>query len=109
MQTPLEITFRDMSPSPALVATIDAWVRKLDEVTPLNRCAVVVEKPHKRRRHGAPFAIHLDITIPGHEIVVSRDRQSPKNPYIAVADAFRAARRQLKDFVTQRRDARPAI
>jgi hypothetical protein len=54
------------------------------------------------------FTIHLAITIPGHEVVVTR-AGSQTDPYVAVADAFRAARRQLIDFTSQRREARPAI
>jgi hypothetical protein len=110
MQMPLDIRFRDMTPSPALAESIGSWARKLDDVIPLQRCAVVVEKPNGHHRHGGQFVIHLDITVPGHEIVVSRDRQvSHADPYAAVADAFRAARRQLVELNAQRREARPPV
>jgi hypothetical protein len=109
MQLPIEITFRDMRSSPALIASIEAWARKLDDVFTLQRCAVVIEKPHKHLRHGAPFLVHLDITIPGHEVAVSHGSHSQRDPYLAVSDAFRAARRQLLDFTTSRREARPAV
>jgi hypothetical protein len=108
MQT-LDITFRDMPSSPALEATIDHWARKLDEMAPLQRCVVVVEKPHKNHKPTAPFVVHLDITIPGHEIAVSSERHSQRDPYVAVSDAFRIARRQLQDFINQRREARPTL
>jgi ribosome-associated translation inhibitor RaiA len=108
MQIPLDITFRDISVSPALVTEIEAWARKLDTAFSIQRCAVIIEKPHKRRRHGSEFQIHLTITIPGHEVTVSRGDRQP-DPYLAVTDAFRAARRQLIDFTTQRREARPEV
>lgn len=108
MQIPLEITFRHMTPSPALEATIRDCAAQLEEVYPLQRCAVVIETPTKHHRHGAPFHVHLSITIPGHNFEVTRDdRAEYEDAYLAVADAFRVARRQLHDFVASRREARP--
>ena len=109
MQIPIELTFRNMAPSAALEHAIREWAAKLDEVLAIQRCAVVVELPHKHRRHHMPFQVHLSISIPGHHVSVTRgSRAEYQDPYLAVADAFRAARRQLLDFVAQRRDARPA-
>jgi ribosome-associated translation inhibitor RaiA len=108
MKIPLDITFRGMATSPALVATINHWAAKLDAQFAIQRCAVTFEQPHKHRQHGVDFTIHVTVTIPGHEIAVRR-AGSQGNPYVAVADAFRAARRQLIDVTAQRREARPAI
>jgi hypothetical protein len=107
MQIPIDITFRDMTPSPALETAIREWALRIEHVLPLQRCAVVIEMPHKHRRHGLPFQVHLSMTIPGHSVSVTRGQA--REPYLAVADAFRAARRQLLDFVSQRREARPAV
>jgi hypothetical protein len=106
MQTPIDITFRDMTPSPALELTIYEWARRLDGMSEPQRCSVVIETPHKHHLRGRMFQITLDIAIPGHQIVVSREHA---NPHVAVADAFRAARRQMIDFTAARREARPAI
>lgn len=108
MQIPLDITFRDLETSPALAANIRTWADKLESLFAIQRCAVVLEKPHKHRHRGSDFTIHLAITIPGHEVAVTR-AGSQTDPYAAVAEAFRAARRQLVDFTAQRREARPAI
>lgn len=108
MKIPLDITFRDMAASPALATNIETWAHKLESLFEIQRCAVVLETPHKHRHRGVDFTIHLAITIPGHEVVVTR-AGSQTDPYLAVADAFRAARRQLIDFTAQRREARPAI
>jgi len=108
MQIPIEITFRNMEPSPALDQSVREWARRLDHVLPLQRCTVVVEAPRAHHRHGTPFQVHLSITIPGHNIAVTHgDRPEYQDPYLAVSDAFRAAKRQLLEFVAQRRDARP--
>lgn len=108
MQTPIDITFRDMTPSDTLEAWIREWAAKLEHVHPIQRCTAVVEIPHKHQRHGTPFQVHLTISIPGHEVSVTRgSRAEYQDPYLAVADAFRAARRELIEFVAQRREARP--
>ncbi len=109
MQIPIELTFRNMTPSPALEHVIHEWATKLDDVLAIQRCAVVIELPHKHRTRHAPFQVHLSISIPGHHVSVTRGgRAEYQDPFLAVADAFRAARRQLLDFVAQRREARPA-
>ncbi len=110
MQIPIDITFRDMTPSPALEATVRDWASRLDHVLPLQRCSVVVEMPHKHHHKGTPFSVHVSITIPGHSVSVSRGGHAEyQDPYLAVGDAFRAARRELLDFVAQRREARPHL
>lgn len=110
MQIPIEITFRDMPSSSALEASIHEWASRLERVAPIQRCTVVIERPNKHHRHGMPFQISLTVSTPGREIVVSHaDRAEHEDPYLAVSDAFRAARRQLLDFVAQRREARPAV
>ncbi len=49
---------------------------------------------------GWRFHVKLDLTVPGYEIAVSRDpERDPKHQdvYVALADAFRAARRRLSE------------
>lgn len=105
MQT--DITFRGMSRSPALEATIHEWVGKLEHISPVDRCSVVIEMPHKHQRQGRTFRVRLDVVVPGKSISVNRPESD--NAYLALADAFRTARRQLVDFLATRRDARPAV
>ncbi len=110
MQIPIELTFRNTSPSLALEATVREWVSRLVQVLPLQRCHVVVEMPHAHHQHGSEFQVHITLSIPGHTVSITRGaRPEYRDPYRALADAFRAARRGLLDFVAQRRDARPAL
>jgi ribosome-associated translation inhibitor RaiA len=101
MQNALEVTFRGMTPSPAVQAAIEEWVGRLEHTHGrIQHCAVVVAQPHQHRRHGKLFHVHVDVTFPGGDIAVSREpaRSSEhENVYVAVADAFRAARRQLRE------------
>jgi hypothetical protein len=110
MQTPIEITFRNMQTSSGLEASIRDWAQRLEHALPLQRCKVVVEMPHKHRHTGTPFQVHLTVSIPGHDVAVTRgERPEYQDPYLAVADAFRAARRELLEFIAQRREARPTL
>lgn len=102
MQIPLQITYRDMPSSEAVDANIRERVSKLelfaDKIT---SCRVTIEAPHKHQTKGKLFSIHIDITLPGHEIVVSRqpdNRHAHEDIYVAIRDAFDAARRQLEDY-----------
>ncbi|MGA8053560.1 MAG: HPF/RaiA family ribosome-associated protein [Burkholderiales bacterium] len=102
MQTELQITVRDMDHSPALDERIRSRVQKLERVyTPLMGCRVVAEAPHKRKHQGKHFHVRLDITVPGKEIVVNNDHH--EDIYVALRDAFEAAKRQLEDYAAKRR------
>lgn len=100
MQTPLQITFRDMPHSDALDTHIREKTQKLEQVfSGLISCKVVVEQTGKHHQQGNPFNIHIDLTAPGKEIVV--DRKENADVYIALRDAFDAAKRQLEDYARQ--------
>lgn len=105
MQIPTEVTFRDMTPSPALEAAIQSRVDRLGELFLIQRVAITVEQPHKHQRRGRAFHVALTITVPGSEIVVSRDDDPTHvDPYLTVADAFRLARRKLHGYTQARRE-----
>jgi ribosomal subunit interface protein len=97
MQSPLQITIRDMEHSDALETHIRDKVAKLDEFSShIVSCRVVVEIPHKHQHQGKQFNVRIDIGVPGSEIVVNRDHA--EDVYIALRDAFDAAKRQLEDY-----------
>ena len=100
MKTPLQITFRDTPSSDALDAHIREKAQKLEQVfSDIISCRVVVEQPAKHQHQGKPFNIHIDLGVPGKEIVV--DRQENEDAYVALSDAFDAAKRQLEDYARQ--------
>jgi len=97
MQIPMQITIRDFENSAALEAHIREKAKKLDEFfTHIMSCRVVVEMPHKHHHQGKQFNVRIDIGVPGNEIAVNRDHS--EDAYIAVRDAFDAAKRQLEDY-----------
>lgn len=106
MQLPLQINFRNLPPSEALEAKIREKVSKLEKITDnITACRVTIETPHKHHHKGATYQVKIDLTLPGNEIVVSRDpglNHAHENAYVAVRDAFEAVRRQLANYVRQR-------
>ena len=108
MHAPVDITFRSMDPSPAVEESIKKWAARLDECfEPIERCEVIVELPHRRQRQGKTFQVHLRVTIPDRTIAITRDPgrdHAHEDVYVAISDAFRAARRQLSDAAQIRRE-----
>jgi len=97
MQIDLQITMRDLPHSDALESHIREKAEKLEKFYPhLTSCRVVVEQPHKHHHQGRNFDIHIDLTVPGKELVINR--ASNEDVYVAVRDAFDAAKRQLEDY-----------
>ena len=97
MQTPLQITIRDVDHSEALEAHIRDKAKKLEEFFDhIMSCRVVVEIPHKHHHQGKQFNVRIDIGVPGDEIVVNRDHH--EDVYVALRDAFDAAKRMLEDY-----------
>jgi ribosomal subunit interface protein len=97
MKTPLQITFRDVEQSDTLEAHIREKAEKLETFfEPIMSCRVVLEVPHQHKHQGRVFKVRIDIGVPGSEIVVNREAN--EDVYVALRDAFDAAKRQLDDY-----------
>lgn len=102
MQLPLQITVRDIPQSPALEALIREKALKLETLHPrMTSCRVVVESAGRHRTQGRPISVKVDLRIPDHEIVVTRDNH--EDAYVAVREAFEDAGRQLQEIVRRER------
>ena len=101
MKLPLQITFRNLEPTESLEADIRKKAEKLDIFhEQIMSCRVVLEANHNHKHHGNLYHLIIDIKVPGGEIVVSKDshdKHSHEDVYVAIRDAFDAARRQLED------------
>ncbi len=96
MQIPTEITFHGLDHSDAVEASVQRWIARIEQIHDrITKCGVVIAQPHKRHRHGREFHINVVMEIPGGEVVATHIGH--EDIYVAVADAFRAARRQLQD------------
>lgn len=100
MNTPVQITFRNMDASEALEARIREKSAKLEQVhTRITRCQVVVESEHRNHGKGKLYHVRIDVTVPDAELVVSHQGahdRAHEDPFVAVRDAFDAMRRQLE-------------
>ena len=108
MQTPLQITFRDMEPSAAVEANIREKAAKLElYYDRIMSCRVVVQAPHAHHHQGRLYQVHIDLGVPEGELVVSHEHhhkdQAHEDVYVAIRDSFDAMKRQLEDYARKRR------
>lgn len=105
MQMPLEIAFHNLESSRAVQTAVRRRAAALERFySRLTGCSVKIEAPPRHRRSGASFAVHIRLAVPGSVLVVSHEAgQGHDDLYVALRDAFRAARRQLEDYARLRR------
>lgn len=106
MRTPLRVTFRNFDASPALESRVRELAARLDRFSDqIERCHVIVEAPHRHTHQGRLFEVRIDLSVPECEIAIRHTHplsHSHEDPYVAVHDAFRAARRKLQDYERKR-------
>lgn len=107
MQTPLQVTFKEMAPSSAIEADIrqraDRLERFFDRIT---SCRVVVEAQNRSHREGRVYGCTINLTVPGHEIAIGHEGpkdHAHEDVHVAVRDAFAAASRRLQDHARRAR------
>ena len=102
MTIPLQITASDVKLSESIEETIREKTQKLsffyDRIL---RCRVRIEAPHRHHHKGILYNVHIDLTIPGSELVVNR--VSHEDLVAAIRLAFDRAVRRLEDFTSRRR------
>lgn len=125
MILPIQITFRNMNHSDAVEAKIREEAAKLESFYDgIMSCRVMAEIPHHHHQRGNPFHIRIDLSVPGGELVVQHEptlhssmqkveedritkekeaQAAHKDIYVAIRDAFKAARRKLQDYARQQR------
>lgn len=102
MKTELHVLFRGMDASDAVRASVEKFVAKLEELAQdIVACKVYVELEQKHQHQGRPFGVRIDLTLPGHEIAINKVHN--EDVYVALRDAFHAARRQLQRLIEERR------
>jgi ribosomal subunit interface protein len=103
MDIPLEISFHNMDRSDAVEAKVRERAEKLERYFGhITSCRVVVEAPERRHTKGNLFQVKIEIGVPSRPpLIVNRhpgDKHTHEDVYVAVRDAFDAARRQLEDY-----------
>ncbi|MGO8842952.1 MAG: ribosome hibernation-promoting factor, HPF/YfiA family [Methyloceanibacter sp.] len=107
MQVPLQISFRNMDPSPAVEAVVREKAAKLDRYFDrIVSCDVTVEAPHHHHHRGKLYKVRIDIGVPGKDVHVNQEgaqNHAHEDVYVAIRDAFDAAVRQLEDHARRLR------
>jgi ribosomal subunit interface protein len=109
MQVPLQISFHDVPQSEALETRIRDKAARLEAFYPrIMSCRVAVEASHRHKHQGKHFAVRVDLRVPGKEIVANRDHH--EDVYVALREAFDAAKRQLEEYAkVQRGDVKTHV
>ena len=107
MDIPVEIVFHNMPSKPAVETEIRNRIAKLDRLYEhLTGCRVSVEQLHRRHHTGNLYDVHIDLRVPGDELVVTREPHRAREKFadpdsdlgIALRNAFKAAERRLLDY-----------
>lgn len=109
MQTPLQITFKNLAKSEWLEARIRERAERLERHHHgIVSCRVVVESPHKSPGSGKlPIGLTVEVDVPGRQLV-SRAQEEPRetkgDSSRVITQAFEAMERQLEDVARLHRD-----
>jgi ribosome-associated translation inhibitor RaiA len=100
---PVEIHFLDMPRSDAVEGKIRERADRLSRFSEeIQKCQVWVESPHGHHRKGPLCGIRIRLTVPDEEIAIDL-QPSEDDVYVAIREAFDAARRKLEDYERRRR------
>jgi ribosome-associated translation inhibitor RaiA len=134
MKRPVQITFRNLEPSPIVEEWVRAETGKLETFyNHIMSCRVALEIPHRHHRKGKQCHVRIDLTLPGKELVIKREPTASSRsrgsravlagkvakiePHhdlrLVIHDAFKAAGRRVQDFARLHRgdvkNHRPAM
>lgn len=112
MAVSTDISFHGVDRSEAVVFEIRRRADHLETFFDrISRVKVTVEKPNRSHAHGDVFDVHIQISVPGPDIVISHEAKPGKNKnhedaYVIIRDAFEAAERRLKKYAEKTRGER---
>lgn len=109
MELPVQISFRGVPSTEAIEAKVRERAARLERYHDhIMGCRVMIESPHRRHHQGKLYHVRIDLTVPGQELVVSREpteHHAFEDVYVAIRDAFDAAQRRLEDHARRQRGA----
>lgn len=102
MELPLQVTSRGVELGSGTEELIRSHADKLERYyTHIMGVRVMVEVPQRQMGEPIVYNVHIDITVPGGEVVVKR--QAQPEMLTAIQRAFDAARRRLQDYARRQR------
>lgn len=124
MDKPVQITFRNIEPSPEVEAVIHERAAALTAYHPhIVGCRVLMDVPHRHQKHGRQVEVRIELSLPGEDLVVRHEPvpHAPRSPggagatgeaegphqdiLVVVRDAFDVVRRRLQDAARRQRGA----
>jgi len=104
MELPLQISAHGVELGSETESLIRQHAQKLDRYYGhIMGLRVTVEVPQRQMGEPIVYNAHIDVTIPGGEVVVKR--QAHPELHTAIQRAFDAARRRLQDYARRHRGA----
>ena len=110
MQIPMEISYKHVTKSDWIDDTIHRHAERLERYAKdIISCRVAVEMDHKRRTHGNPFHVRVEVSLPGKKRLVTSseplkagedNQQELRN---VIRDAFRSMEKRLKKTQAERK------
>jgi CIC family chloride channel protein len=102
MQQPVEILFENLEASEAVRQRVGEEMEKLEKINSrLSFARVTIARPHKHHVKGNMHEVRIMLKAPGmKDVIVNHapgNHDEHDDVYIAIRDAFNAARRQLRD------------
>lgn len=99
------IDFLNMPSSEFLAKAASKRIGKLRTIVPdMIHCSVLFEAPHRQHAQGNLYVVRLAVKMPRGLILVNRghgDKPQHEDAYVALRDAFIAARRKLRRYKQQ--------
>jgi cold shock CspA family protein/ribosome-associated translation inhibitor RaiA len=103
MAFPIGVTFRRLAASPAAETRIRQRSKNLGRYSSnILRCETIVVAPHRHQRKGELYDVRIHLMVPGEDLYVNL-QGAEEDVYVAIRNAFDAARRELEDYERRRR------
>lgn len=110
MKVPAEITYRGVEKTDAIDTLVHDKIAKLEKICNyISSYHIAIEKIHDRPRHGSPYRVRIDITVPPNHEIVGENHHAEGNQYqpidAAIREAFDAARHQLTKLTKRQHES----
>jgi len=101
MPLDVQIFFHGLDHSPAVEAAVRRRAEELERLSDrLIACRVVLEAVDHRHHQHSRYRVRIELALAGHVVVADSgpgQHHAHEGIYVAIRDAFEAARRQLQD------------
>lgn len=98
----LKIQYLGFGESEAVNTAVQEHIDSLEKMSPnILSCRTILTRPSRKHQQGTTFQVKLLLQLPGTTIVINKDpglNHAHEDIYVAIRDAFLAARRKVEDY-----------